>query len=170
MIKYTGLLFGAMILLSGCGGLDIERSQPLEDSEEKPWETGRFLGNNLFNFTLNRDEEETPTVAAVDGVNGYLWRASLDTVSFLPITSADPLSGLIITDWYTLPEAPQERFRLNIHIRGQTLRSNGLKVSMFRQVKTEDQWSDAPSATEAAREIEETILTTARDLRISDLQ
>ena len=135
-------------MVTGCGSLDVERSQPLDDSEVKPWEEGRFLGSDIFQFTFNREEAEDTAPAPVTetvNVNGYLWRASLDTVSFLPIASADPFGGLIITDWYTLPESSEERFRVNIYIRGRVLRTNALKVSVFRQVKDpQGQWVDRP--------------------------
>ena len=67
------------------------------------------------------------------GVNTFLWRASLDTVSFMPLSSADPFGGVIITDWYSPPEVPSERFKMTVYILDRQLRADGIKVSVFRQ-------------------------------------
>ncbi len=100
------------------------------------------------------------------GVNSYLWRATLDTVTFLPVTSADPFGGVIITDWYAPPESPKERFKLNVYILGRALRADGLKVAVFRQLRDEKgAWQDARVEADAGRKIEDAILTRARQLR-----
>ncbi|MCG8360632.1 MAG: DUF3576 domain-containing protein, partial [Kiloniellales bacterium] len=67
------------------------------------------------------------------GVNSYLWRASLDTISFMPLASADPFGGVIITDWYSPPEAANERFKVNVYILGRDLRADGIRAAVFRQ-------------------------------------
>ena len=78
------------------------------------------------------------------GVNSYLWRATLDTISFLPVTSADPFGGVIITDWYAPPETPNERFKLNVYVLGRALRADGIQVSVFRQVlDAHGNWRDS---------------------------
>ncbi len=100
------------------------------------------------------------------GVNSFLWRASLDTLSFMPITSADAHGGVILTDWYSFPDSQNERFKLNIYILGRALRADGVRVSSFRQ--TRDQtgtWRDASVPKETASKIEDSILTRARQLR-----
>lgn len=100
------------------------------------------------------------------GVNSYLWRATLDTVSFLPVTSADPFGGVIITDWYAPPETPNERFKLNVYVLGRALRADGVQVSVFRQlIDSVGNWRDAPVEADAGRKIEDSILTRARQLR-----
>jgi len=102
------------------------------------------------------------------GVNSYLWRASLDTVSFMPLASADPFGGVIITDWYSPPETPDERFKMNIYILGRELRADGLRVSVFRQNRTTDgRWLDAAVKPETGIDLENQILTRARQLRIA---
>lgn len=101
------------------------------------------------------------------GVNSYLWRASLDTIAFMPLASADPFGGVIITDWYSPPATPGERFKLNIFILDRTLRADGIKVTVFRQVKSpNDSWADEAAAPEMGSNIEDAILTRARQLRI----
>jgi hypothetical protein len=104
------------------------------------------------------------------GVNSFLWRATLDTVNFMPLTSADPFGGVIITDWYSAPQTPTERFKLTIYILDTRLRADGLKVNVFRQVNTAGTWSDAASDPQTGIDIENAILTRARQLRIATLK
>ena len=102
------------------------------------------------------------------GVNSFLWRASLDTVSFMPLQSADPFGGVIITDWYANPQAPDERFKVTIYILDKRLRADGVKVSVFRQVKnTAGQWEDATADPALPANLENAILSRARQLRIN---
>lgn len=105
------------------------------------------------------------------GVNSFLWRASLDTISFMPVGSADPFGGVIITDWYSANEAPNERFKLNIYILGRALRADGVRVAVFRQVlSAQGGWRDVGIEDETATKIEDSILTRARQLRNEILQ
>ncbi len=101
-------------------------------------------------------------------VNSYLWHASLDTMSFMPIASADPFGGTIITDWYSPRGTPNERFKVNIFILNRELRADGVRVTVFRQVKDAGgQWADAPVDPKTNRDLENSILTRARQLRLS---
>src|SRR5262249_60292152 len=94
------------------------------------------------------------------GVNGYLWRASLDTLSFMPLASADPYGGIIITDWYTNPEKPDERFKCTVYILDSRLRADGLNVAVFKQNRdASGAWIDAPHAGQTETDIENSILT-----------
>jgi len=101
------------------------------------------------------------------GVNSFLWRASLDTVSFMPLASADPFGGVIITDWYSSEEKPNERFKLNVFILDKQLVSNGVSVKAFRQVKSGSSWKDSNVTDGTARQLEDAILTRARQLRVA---
>lgn len=104
------------------------------------------------------------------GVNSYLWRAALDTVSFMPLASADPFGGVILTDWYSPEETPNERLKLNVFILDRQLRSNGIQVKVFRQERKKGgAWKDASVAPETGRQLEDSILTRARQLRVADL-
>ena len=105
------------------------------------------------------------------GVNSFLWRASLDTTSFMPLASADPFGGVIITDWYTAPEAPAERFKMTIYILDTRLRADGVKVSVFKQQQTPDGagWADAAVTPGTSAQLENAILIRARQLRIDTL-
>jgi hypothetical protein len=104
------------------------------------------------------------------GVNSFLWRASLDTVSFMPLASADPFGGVIITDWYSSEEKPNERFKINIFILDKQLVSNGVKAKVFRQVQARNGWKDAKVANETSRQMEDAILTRARQLRVAAIE
>lgn len=104
------------------------------------------------------------------GVNSFLWRATLDTVNFMPLSSADPFGGVIITDWYANPQVPTERFKLTVYILDTRLRADGLKVNVFRQVNTNGAWSDVSADPQTGIDIENAILTRARQLRIATLK
>jgi len=104
------------------------------------------------------------------GVNSYLWRASLDTLAFMPLASADPFGGVIITDWYVNPEKPDERFKATVYILDTRLRADGLNVTVFKQNRdASGNWVDAPVAGQTDIDIENAILTRARQLRLSNL-
>ncbi|HEY0106933.1 MAG TPA: DUF3576 domain-containing protein [Rhizomicrobium sp.] len=101
------------------------------------------------------------------GVNSYLWHATLDTLSFIPLASADPFGGVVITDWYSAPQVPNERMKVTVYILDRKLRADGLKVAVFRQTKAADGWADATVAGETATRLEDAILTRARELRLA---
>lgn len=118
-------------------------------------------GQSLF----NRDKGDAEDGSAGVTVNSYLWRASLDTASFMPLASADPFGGVILTDWYTAPETPDERYKVNVFILGKQLRSDGVRVRVFKQVAYKGSWQDTEVGTDTGRQLEDTILTRARQLR-----
>jgi len=120
-------------------------------------------GLNLFGGKKKNADDGSTGI----GVNSFLWRASLDTVSFMPLASADPFGGVIITDWYSSPEKPDERFKLNVFILDKQLVSNGVSVKAFRQVKKRGSWKDAAVTEETATQLEDAILTRARQLRVA---
>jgi len=99
------------------------------------------------------------------GVNAYLWRAALDTVSFMPLLQADSKGGVIITDWYTDPQVPTERMKLTITILDQDLRADAVRVAASREVNQNGQWVPAPVAAQTVQRLEGIILEKARDLR-----
>jgi hypothetical protein len=131
----TALLGGAAVLLSACGG---------------------------------RDRPTTELAAAqlnTIGVNAYLWRAALDTVSFAPLLQADSNGGVIVTDWYANPANPGERVKLTVTILDQDLRADALRVAASRQVNDSGNWVEAPVQAATVQKLEDIILTKARDLR-----
>jgi hypothetical protein len=109
--------------------------------------------------------------AAAIGVNSYLWRATLDTLAFMPLASADPYGGVIITDWYVNPDQPTERFKATVYILDTRLRADGLNVTVFKQTKDlQGGWLDGATAPQTETDIENAILTRARQLRLSNLR
>jgi hypothetical protein len=106
-----------------------------------------------------------PSRMTAIGVNAYLWRAAIDTVSFAPLLQADASNGVIITDWYTQPTSPGERIKLTVSILDQDLRADALRVAASRQVNQSGVWVDAPVAAATVQKLEDIILTRARDLR-----
>ena len=116
----------------------------------------------------------TSTIASTStrmtlGVNSYLWHASLDTLSFLPLVSADPFGGVIISEWYVSPTSPNERLKVTVYIMDRTLRADALKVVVFRQVGNGGAWQDAQPSPDTAHKLEDSILTRARELRLATL-
>ena len=99
------------------------------------------------------------------GVNAYLWRAALDTVSFAPLAQFDSNGGVIVTDWFVNPQTPGERIKLTVTVLDQDLRADALRVAASRQVAQGGGWVDAPVAAATVQKLEEIILTRARDLR-----
>jgi hypothetical protein len=115
----------------------------------------------------NRDVPNrlAPSRMTAIGVNAYLWRAAIDTVSFAPLLQADANSGVIITDWYANPNSPGERIKLTVSILDQDLRADALRVAASRQVLQNGGWVDAPVAAATVQKLEDIILTRARDIR-----
>ncbi len=152
------LLFLAVIL-SACEGIN-EVEEPVRES---------IFGEG--GLTLFDSEKKGPRGSGGSrsiGVNVFLWRAALDTMSVWPISSADPFGGVILTDWYSPPKAPNERFKMNIYILDRTLRADGLRVSVFRQIKAGNNiWQDAAVQPGTSIKLEDAILTRARQFRRS---
>lgn len=101
------------------------------------------------------------------GVNFYLWRASLDTMSFMPLSQTDPFGGVINYDWYTPPETPNQRMKVIIYILDKQLRADGLRVSVFRQRLVDSSWRQAEVDAKTVRDLENAILKRAREMRIA---
>ena len=106
-----------------------------------------------------------PSRMTAIGVNTYLWRAAIDTLSFAPLVQADSNGGVIVTDWYANPNTPGERVKLTVSILDQELRADALRVAASRQVSQTGSWVDAPVSAATVQKLEEIILTRARDLR-----
>ncbi len=113
--------------------------------------------------------ELPPSNMTTIGVNAYLWRASLDTVSFMALSQSDANGGVIVTDWYTNPANPGERMKVTVAILDKDLRSDALRVTAARQVAQGGVWVDAPVEAATVQRFEDVILTKARDLRAATL-
>ena len=147
----AGSLAATLFLVAGCGG------------------SGGNATDTAAPLPPAASLSEAPAGAAAS-VNRYLWAASLETLDFMPINFADPYGGLITTDWYANPELPQERFRATIYILDSRLRADALRVSIFKQNFQESAgWVDEQVSVQTAAEIENAILTKARELRLNTL-
>ena len=124
---------------------------------------------NLKLFGGGSESTSAGTAAPSVGVNSFLWRASLDTVAFMPLASADPFGGVLITDWYAPPESPRERFKVTVYVLDRRLRADAVKVAVFRQVRPDDakDWAAAPVNPATGTSLENAILTRARQLRLA---
>lgn len=132
-------------------------------------DAGSIFGDGGFNlFGLGKkDSDDSGAGAGSISVNSFLWRASLDTIQFMPLASADPFGGVIITDWYAPPESPAERFKVNVYILDRRLIADGVRAAVFKQRQDGAAWVDAPVDTRTGTELENAILTRARQLRIA---
>lgn len=116
----------------------------------------------------SRSSDTSATQAAPNlGVNAFLWRASLETLNFMPLDNVDPFGGVIVTEWYANPELPSERFKATVYILDTQLRADALKVSIFKQTGGAGGWRDAAIDADTSREIENAILSRARELFIA---
>ena len=164
--KLTSLLFPALILMASCSSVETDSKNYPKDSEDaRRAKNGKLLGEDGLNLFGTGKEDDKKGNGL--GVNSFLWRASLDTLSFMPITQADPFGGVILTDWYEDPAAKGERFKINVLILDTTLRADGIRVSVFKQSQKGAGWQDVKTGPEVARDIENKILTRARELRLS---
>ena len=164
----------ATAALAACQGAQPEGVYPNRDRHNSsPYESRETVfgpGGIGIGTGGGGEADQQPGGGGV-GVNGFLWRASLDTVAFMPVASADPFGGVIITDWYAMPETPGERFKMNVYILSRSLRADGVRVAVFRQVQDgRGGWQDASIADGTDTRIEEAILTRARQLRFDTLQ
>lgn len=165
----TLLVASTLFVLGACDKLDFG-TDPVYPQQEEQTVTGsaspvqnRSTNSSLIGDLFADDESDTLMIA----VNGYLWRASLDTLSFMPLSSADPFGGVIITDWYSPPETPSERFKVTAYILGRALQSDGIRVSVFRQARNESgNWASMPVNDTVASDLENTILTRAREFKV----
>jgi hypothetical protein len=166
----------AAMLLAGCG-LPVEHDYLVPDPEYKDRmipesqvnkNASVFGEGGLDLFDLGNRNKNAPGGGGGLAVNSYLWRASLDTIAFMPLASADPFGGVIITDWYTPAEAPDERYKMSVYILGRELRADGIKVAVFRQRSNGNgAWIASATAADTASSLENEILTRARQLRLT---
>jgi hypothetical protein len=179
-IRILVILIGASLALSACDGAydskgDDARNAGKSSSQRamnqglggKNREEGSLFGpGGLFGNKANQKNEDNGGGVAV---NAYLWRASLDTINFIPLVSADPFGGVIITDWYTPAETPNERMKVQVTILDRELRADGVRVAVFKQQTAPKggNWVDAQVDPRTNIDIENAILTRARQLRIA---
>jgi hypothetical protein len=158
------VLSAALAALTACSGTKPNPTSPNFIGDPTSGMSS-MLGDEGITFGTSKNRNSDGTGGGALGVNAYLWRGALDTLSFMPLTSADPFGGVIITDWYTPAETPNERMKVQVTILDRELRADGVRVSVFRQVLQNGQWIDAPVSPVTIGEIENKVLSRARDLR-----
>jgi hypothetical protein len=160
------LLIASSVLLSACG----MGHHASADGQEPVYVEGE--NNGMFSHMFHKKHPSAQAAAQAGiGVNSYLWRATLDTLSFMPLGSADPWGGVITTDWYVNPEKPDERFKCTVYILDTRLRGDAIKVTVFKEVSNgQGGWGPSPVANQTPEDIENAILTRARQLRLSNLR
>ena len=160
----------ALLALAGCNPTAKDyrgvSDQEYNDYRTKGGIQGKLFGNQGLTLGIGKGAHSNSADAgAALGVNAYLWRGALDTLAFMPLASADPFGGVIITDWYEPPTSPGERFKATAYILGRQLRADGVKVTIFRQVQQDGAWVDAPVSRTTGSDIEDKVLARARELR-----
>ncbi len=164
------LVIGVLIvLLSGCFGGEtpdlMEEDGEIVDMNKRE----SILGGSGFSIGGEDKPKINDQGSNGVGVNAFLWRATLDTMSIWPISSADPFGGVIITDWYAPPATPNEQFKIQIYILDRALRADGIRVSVFRRIQVgPGNWREAPVQAATATQLEDAILTRARQFRNRD--
>ncbi len=162
------LLANTPLLLTACSNSKALSADQYNDPRFRGPGFGRLGGENggvLFTTDRSRSSGGGGDQGGALGVNAYLWRGALDTLSFMPLAQADPFGGVIITDWYEPPVASGERFKATAYILGRQLRADGVRVTIFRQTLANGQWADAPVQPSTGAEIEDKVLARARELR-----
>jgi hypothetical protein len=178
MVKGIGTIAAALVVsslaLSACGSTDSTYPEPSPTSDQsipnpKPGDTtppgGGLFGSGGITLSDESESAAKPGAKGGVGVNAFLWRATLDTLSFMPLANADPFGGVVLTDWYTAAQSPNERMKVSVYILDTKLRADGIKVSVFRQTKDEaGGWADVAVSIDTQVRIENAILNRAREL------
>ncbi len=168
----TFLVLALGLGLAGCGGAPQARG-PLDDNIDPSDAGGGVRGDlntskitDIPGLSISGDGQGT---GSLTNVNRHLWRASLDTLAFLPLNSTDPFTGVIATDWAASPDAPEERFKVTAYVKGTALAANTLQVAVFREIRDpQGSWATAPVSGVTARQLEDAILLRARQLKIDE--
>jgi len=152
-----------LLALAGCGAHPTQATVDNPETQMLPGQMQNADSAPLFSIGKGTggNNQSGPGIQ----VNAYLWRATLDTLSFMPLVSADPFGGVIITDWYSPPATPDERFKANAYILSSQMSANAVQVSVFHQVLQGGQWQDAAVDPSTASGLEDRILARAADLK-----
>lgn len=153
-----------MIMLTGCSSIQVPDWIDTEGARERALDTGKPEGGKIQdNFKIF--QSDIKDTGANIGVNALLWRASLDTISFMPLDQADPYGGIISTEWYTNPENPNERYKIIIYILDSRLRADAIRVAFFMQQQLNGEWINVTASDETRIALENSILTKARQFK-----
>ena len=145
-----------------------DKKLAMDDAQNRLMTGGGLFGKKASINLLGGNENSQQTSVGMGlPINPFLWRASIETISFMPLTSTDPFAGTIITDWYTAENSLGERCKLNIFINGAEMKTDNLKVSSFCQTLKDNQWVNSPSNSEDNIKLENAILNKAKKLKLT---
>lgn len=170
LLRASGLAL-VLLAISACSSIrpDADTTYPKTEEDRRKERLGKLTGDEGVVLS-GASEKKNDAANNPLSVNSFLWRATLDTLAFMPLLSADPWGGTVITDWYEDPTAKGERFKVNALILDKQLRADNVKITSFRQQKNKKGgWEDAPVDPQVARKLEDTVLTRARQLRVKQL-
>jgi hypothetical protein len=172
-IKTKSILITSLFLLTleGCSGdLSANPNQPpvpMGRNESRKRDYGNLFGDDFLVLGGPKKPGESGTPTAY--VNTFIWRASLDTLSFMPLSSADAVGGVIVTDWYTAPNTSHERIKVTVYVTSPQLRADAIRVTLYKQILKGGTWVNVPANPASATEMENIILSKARQLRVKSL-
>ena len=167
---------GSVLLVSACSSIEVRRPTKEENLtvEDQRNRRGGKIGREgnpddeartLFSFGSKKKKAQNNALASASlNTNPYLWQGALQTIAFMPLLSSDFAGGVIATDWYSPPETPRRRYKITVRITGAAFRSDALEVAVFSQNLRNGQWREEKADTKTIQQIEETMLTRARDL------
>ena len=145
-----------------------DKKLAMDDAQNRLITGGGLFGKKAsFNFLDGENSSQQTSVGVGLPINPFLWKASIETISFMPLASTDPFAGTIITDWYTAENSLGERCKLNIFINGADLKTENLKVSSFCQLLKNNQWVNSLSNNEDNIKLENAILNKAKKLKLT---
>ena len=157
------ILIGTVLSVGGCGSLTLPGSNDYSSDQTQTVSSSSGVRSEELSSLTKSKETKNYGI----GVNGYLWRSCLDILSFMPLSSADPFGGVIITDWYSPSEAPRSRFKVTAYILSSSLQSDAVRISVFRQVRTDSgEWLDMEVNEVVSSDLENTVLARARELKV----
>ncbi|HEY1413355.1 MAG TPA: DUF3576 domain-containing protein [Rhodopila sp.] len=175
-VRFLPMVFLVALAVAGCSSAAIEPNPTPADfgglgsgspGDPSTTRAGGIESGTIFEIGKNPKDKSQGTAGGGSGigVNAFLWRGALDTISFMPLASADPFGGVIITDWYTPPGTSGERFKATVYILSRDLSSDGVRVKMYRQILRNGQWVDAAVSDTMVSDIENKVLARARHMR-----
>lgn len=170
--KFIFAITSSLLILAGCSGDQSPKEAqtvPMGRNEARKRDFGNLFGDDFLIFGGPK-KPGSPDMMSSATVNPFIWRASLDTIAFMPLASADAVGGVIVTDWYTSPSAPNERIKVTIYVTNPQLRTDAIKVTIYKQTNKGGAWISAPADAAAATEMENIILSKARQLRVKHLE
>ncbi|HEY1934200.1 MAG TPA: DUF3576 domain-containing protein [Acetobacteraceae bacterium] len=166
-VRFASVLMLCLPALAACGpSAPADPTALPADYETTMFQMGSLTGgDNLLNLGTDHKNKQDSSRGGL-AVNAYLWRGALDTLSFMPLASADPFGGVIITDWWVPPTSSDERFKATAYVLGRELSSDAVRVVIYREVLQNGQWVNAPVSPETVGDIENKVLARARQLRV----